>query len=218
MQSVLKFLTALGKNNNKEWFDKNKPAYQEAKLLFQDQVVKLIKECSKFDPELNGLDAAKCTFRINRDVRFSKNKSPYKTNFGASMNPGGKNSMIPGYYLHFEPGNKSFLAIGCYMPEPAYLQAIRQEIDYNADEFKKIIKAKDFVANFKTLSQEDALKTTPKGYEKDNPNIELLRLKHFIVVHDLKDSELNDKNFISNCTKIYKSALPLNKFLRRIKE
>jgi uncharacterized protein (TIGR02453 family) len=217
MQTVLKFLTALGKNNNKEWFDKNKPAYQEAKKIFQDEVAKMIKEIGKFDPSIVGLDASKTLFRINRDIRFSKDKSPYKTNFGADMSPGGKKTMIPGYYMHLEPG-KSFLAAGCWMPEPDYLSAIRQEIDYNTNEFKKIVKAKDFVANFKGLSQEDALKTTPKGYEKDNPNLEYLRLKHFIVVHNLKDKEVTDKNFVANCTKIYKSAHPLLTFLRRIKE
>jgi uncharacterized protein (TIGR02453 family) len=217
MQTVQKFLTALGKNNNKEWFDKNKPAYQEAKKIYTDIVAKMIKEISKFDPAIVGLDASKTLFRINRDIRFSKDKSPYKTNFGADMSPGGKKTMIPGYYMHIEPG-KSFLAAGCWMPEPDYLNAIRQEIDYNANEFKKIVKAKDFVTNFKELSQEDALKTTPKGYEKDNPNLEYLRLKHFIVVHDLTDKEVADKNFVTNCTKIFKSAHPLVTFLRRIKE
>ncbi|MCD6065706.1 MAG: hypothetical protein K0S33_532 [Bacteroidetes bacterium] len=216
MQTVLKFLTALGKNNNKEWFDKNKPAYQEAKQVFQAEVAKLIKEIGKSDPAISDLDASKCLFRINRDVRFSKDKAPYKTNFGADMSPGGKGSMNPGYYLHIEPG-KSFLASGCWMPEPNYLQAIRQEIDYNPAEFRKIVKAKDFVANYKQLSQEDALKTTPKGYEKDNPNLEFLRLKHFIAVHDMKDKDVTDKNFVSNCTKIYKSAIHLNTFLRRVK-
>lgn len=217
MEHVLKFLTALKKNNNKDWFDKHKSEYQELRSYFIKQVETLIKECSKFDPELSGIEASKCIFRINRDVRFSKDKSPYKTNFGASINPGGKNSNIPGYYLHIEPG-KSFLAAGSYMPMPEYLAAIRQEIDYNHEEFRKIIKSKDFVSNFKKLSDEDALKTTPKGYDKDNPNIEFLRLKHFIVVHDLNDKQVTDKKFISESTKIYKSALALNKFLRRVQE
>src|SRR5690606_26237949 len=97
MEHVLKFLTALKKNNNKEWFDKHKSEYQELRSYFIKQVETLIKECSKFDPELSGIEASKCIFRINRDVRFSKDKSPYKTNFGASINPGGKNSNIPGY-------------------------------------------------------------------------------------------------------------------------
>jgi uncharacterized protein (TIGR02453 family) len=134
---------------------------------------------------LKDVDASKAIFRINRDVRFSKNKAPYKTNFGASINPGGKKSMIAGYYVHIEPG-KSFLAAGTYMPEAPYLSAIRQEIDYNLEEFKKIVGAKDFKKEFTSLSVEDALKTVPKGYDKENPALEFLKLKHFHCGEGLK--------------------------------
>lgn len=217
MEAIFKFLNQLGKNNNKEWFDANRPHYQDLKQEYISIVDKIIQQSSAFDPMLKDVDASKAIFRINRDVRFSKNKAPYKTNFGASINPGGKKSMISGYYVHIEPG-KSFLAAGTYMPEPPYLSAIRQEIDYNLDEFKKIVSAKDFKKEFTSLSIEDALKTVPKGYDKENPALEFLKLKHYIVVKDLTDIEVLSKDFIKNTAKSFKAALPLISFLRRIKD
>jgi len=217
MEAIFKFLNKLNKNNNKEWFDANRPHYQDLKQEYINSVENIIQQSSAFDPMLKDVDASKAIFRINRDVRFSKNKAPYKTNFGASINPGGKKSMIAGYYVHIEPG-KSFLAAGTYMPEAPYLSAIRQEIDYNLEEFEKIVSAKDFKKEFKSLSAEDALKTVPKGYDKENPALEFLKMKHFIVVKDLTDKEVMSKDFIKNTTKTFKAALPLITFLRRIKD
>jgi len=217
MEAIFKFLTKLDKNNSKEWFDTNRAQYQDLKQEYIGIVDKVIQQCTLFDPMLKGVDASKAIFRINRDVRFSKNKAPYKTNFGASINPGGKKSMIAGYYIHLEPG-KSFLAAGTYMPEPFYLSAIRQEIDYNLEELKKIVSAKEFKMEFTSLSVEDALKTVPKGYDKENPALEFLKLKHFIVVKDLTDKDVLSKDFIKNTSKAFKAALPLIAFLRRIKD
>jgi len=217
MKHILPFLKNLKENNSREWFDVNKPTYQKAKeefVLFTQQV---IQECVKFDPLLIGTDAAKSIFRINRDVRFSKDKSPYKTNFGASINPGGKKSMIPGYYIHIEPG-KSFLAAGCYMPEANFLSAIRQEIDYNFDEFTTIVKNKKFIAEFGKLSEEDALKKIPKGYEKENPAADFLKMKHFIALKDISDHEIVKPDFHKSIAKTFAASLDLNKFLRRVKE
>ena len=213
MEASLKFLKQLSKNNNKEWFDTNRKTYDLCKLEFETLVKTLIDKSIIFDKELTGLEAKKCLFRINKDVRFSKDKTPYKNNFGASINPGGKKSMIPGYYLHIESG-KSFLAGGSYQPLPEMLAAIRQEIDYNATDFKKIISAKDFKNYFKELSQEDKLKTAPKCYDKEHPEINLLQHKHFIVMHHLKDEEVTNKNFPIQVVKIFKAMLPLNQFLR----
>lgn len=213
METILKFLKQLPKNNNKEWFDANRKTYELCKAEFENIVKSVIDKSVIFDKELAGLEAKKCLFRINKDVRFSKDKSPYKTNMGASINPGGKKSMIPGYYLHIEP-EKSFLAGGCYQPTPEMLAAIRQEIDYNTTNFKKIILAKDFKTYFKELSQEDKLKTAPKGYEKTHPEIGLLQHRHFIVVHDLTDADVLNKNFPTYIAKVFKSMLPLNQFLR----
>lgn len=213
METTFKFLKQLAKNNSKEWFDINRKTYEASKEEFVNVVKSVIDKCANFDNGLATLEPKKCLFRINRDVRFSKNKSPYKTNMGASINPGGKKDMGAGYYMHIEPG-KSFLAGGCYMPQAEMLTKIRQEIDYNTANFKKILNAKDFKTYFKELSQDDKLKTAPKGYPKDHPELNLLQHKHFIVMHPLKDSEVMDKNFPIYAAKVFKSMLPLNQFLR----
>lgn len=213
METTLKFLKQLAKNNHKEWFDANRKMYDTSKAEFEAVVKSVIDKSVLFDPKLAGLDAKKCLFRINKDVRFSKDKSPYKLNMGASINPGGKKSEIPGYYIHVEPG-KSFLAGGSYQPMPDVLAAIRQEIDYNTAEFKKILNAKDFKTYFKELSQEDKLKTAPKGYDKNHPEISLLQHKNFIMVHDLKDEDVLNKNFPTYAAKVFKAMLPMNEFLR----
>jgi uncharacterized protein (TIGR02453 family) len=217
METSFKFLKQLSKNNNKEWFDINRKTYEVCKVEFETIIKILLDKSLVFDKQLAGLEAKKCLFRINKDVRFSKDKSPYKLNMGASINPGGKKSMIPGYYIHIEPG-KSFLAGGSYQPMPEMLAAIRQEIDYNSAEFKKIISARDFKLYFKELSQEDKLKTAPKGYEKTHPDIALLQLKHFITVHPLSDEDVLNKNFPTYAAKVFKAMLPLNLFLRKCME
>lgn len=217
METILKFLKQLSRNNNKEWFDVHRKTYENSKAEFESVVKSVIEKSSEFDSQLAGLEAKKCLFRINKDVRFSNDKSPYKLNMGASINPGGKKSMIPGYYIHLEPGN-SYLAGGCYMPMPEVLAAIRQEIDYNSAELKKILAAKDFKKYFGELSQEDKLKTAPKGYEKTHPEIALLQLKHFIAIHPLKDEAVLNKNFPTHAAKVFKAMYPLNLFLRRCME
>ena len=213
METTLKFLKQLAKNNRKEWFDENRKTYETSKAEFEAIVKSVIDKSIVFDKLLVGLEAKKCLFRINKDVRFSKDKSPYKLNMGASINPGGKKSMIAGYYVHIEPG-KSFLAGGTWQPMPDVLAAIRQEIDYNSKEFRKILAAKDFKTYFGALSEEDKLKTAPKGYEKTHPDLDLLQHKSFIVVHDITDAQVMDKNFPTYAAKVFKAMLPLNSFLR----
>jgi uncharacterized protein (TIGR02453 family) len=214
-KSTLSFLSKLAKNNNKEWFDKNRPAYETAKADFKKFIEEMIISAAKFDPAIKHLEAKNCIFRINRDIRFSANKAPYKNNLGAILNPGGKKSFTAGYYIQVQPAGNSFIAGGMWQPETPLLNAIRQEIDYNAAEFKKILNAKDFRKLFGKLSDEDKLKTVPKGYDKTHPEIELLKHKSFIVVHDLKDSDVTSKNFAKHCNEVMKAMLPLNKFLRR---
>lgn len=213
MQSTFKFLKALASHNEKPWFDANKKTYDACKKEFTAVIDKVIRHASKFDGDLQGLEASKTLFRINRDVRFSKDKSPYKTNFGASINPGGKKSNIPGYYVHMEPG-KSFLAGGCWGPEPNVLAAIRQEIDYNWEDFTKIINHKDFKTYFKKLSEEDKLKNPPKGYDAENPMIDILKNRHFVVVQPISDKQAFDENFDVYAAKVFKAMYAFNLFLR----
>jgi uncharacterized protein (TIGR02453 family) len=211
---ILKFLKDIKKNNDRVWFEKNKPRYLEAKQSFEDFVSAVLKEFTKFDEGLGNLDAKKLTFRIYRDVRFSKDKSPYKTNMGAGFSPNGKLVQEPGYYIHLEPGNKSFVAGGIYMPDAANLGKIRQEVDYNSERLMKIMKAKSFKKHYDGFDDFDKLKTMPKGYAKDHPQIEILKNKSFIVSKSFTDKEVLDNKFVSKVAASAKEIKPLNDFIR----
>lgn len=214
MQKTLSFLKNLKSNNNREWFEANKQTYLDAKEEYEVFVNKLIKGIVKSDKKIApDMMAKDCTFRIYKDVRFSKDKTPYKTNMGASINPGGKKSLVAGYYFHFEPG-ASFLAGGVYMPDPEMLQAIRQEIDYNPEPLMKIMRSAAFKKYFKGLDEEDKLKTAPKGFEKDHPNLELLKNKHFIVSHQLSDKALLAKDGEKEIIAGFKAMQPFLEYLR----
>ncbi|HEY0652476.1 MAG TPA: DUF2461 domain-containing protein [Chryseosolibacter sp.] len=210
---ILKFLKDIKKNNDRSWFEKNKSRYLEAKQGFEDFVGELLKEFVKFDSKLGGLDHKKLPFRIYRDVRFSKDKSPYKVNMGAGFSPNGKLVQEPGYYIHIEPG-KSFVAGGIYMPDAPNLAKIRQEIDYNGDALKKIVSAKSFKNSFDGFDEFDKLKTMPKGYAKDHPYIEWLKLKSLIVSHNFTDKEVLDPKFVKMVASHAKAIKPLNDFIR----
>ena len=213
-KSTFDFLKSLKKKNNRVWFEKNKDKYLTAKQDVEKFLQLVIDETAKTDKSITGIDAKKCMFRIYRDVRFSKDKSPYKTNMGASINPGGKKVHGAGYYVHIQPG-ASFIAGGMYMPEPAHLNAIRQEIDYNTKSFLKIISDKNFKKHFKGFYDDDALKNPPKGYDKTHPQIKYLKLKHFIVSGDVKEGDLQGKNAVKKASEIMKAAKPLNDFIKK---
>ena len=212
--STLQFLRNLEKNNNREWFNDNKTLYQEAQQDVISFVEKLIEEMADFDEEMGKLEAKKSVFRIYRDTRFSKDKTPYKTNFGAGLGMG-KGNKISGYYLHIEPG-KSFLAGGVYKPEPSVLKTIRQEISAFGDEFLEILERDEFRNYFRGLSVEDKLKKVPQGFEKDDKMAEFLKLKHYIVTHPVSDEQLLNENAAKEFAKIYKAMKPLNDFLNAI--
>lgn len=211
--STFRFLKSLKSNNNREWFDKNKESYLKAKADVDLLVNDVIGELVKFDKSLAGLSAKDCVFRIYRDVRFSKDKRPYKTNMGASINAGGKKVMTPGFYLHLEPGG-SFIAGGIWMPPGEELRKIRQEIDYNGKALHKILKNAAFKKYYTAFESSYALKTTPKGYAKDHPDIELLKLTSFIVSHPFKDKEVLSKSFAKDVAKAGKIMQPMLDFLK----
>lgn len=213
-KSTLTFLTQLKKNNNKPWFDKNRKVYETAKADFISFVELLLKNIQAFDPAMKGVDAKSAVFRINRDVRFSNNKAPYKDHFGAHLSPGGRKSHLPGYYIHLMPGG-AFLAGGMWEPEPQQLAAIRQEIDYNAKEFKALLAHKDFKKYFGKLDDSNKLKTVPKGYPKDHPELSLLQHKSFIMVNNIENKMLSSKDLLKHCTAVCKAMYPLDLFLRK---
>jgi uncharacterized protein (TIGR02453 family) len=213
--STLKFLKDLKKNNSKPWFDANRKRYEEAKADFTNFIQQAIDAFGKKDKTIAAIKAKECLFRINRDIRFSKDKSPYKTNFGASINKGGKKAFSSaGYYFHLEPG-QCFVGGGIYQPEPDALKKVRQEIDYNFKDFKKIIQSKKFKALYGDLdkSAEYTLSRVPKGYEPDNPAAEYLKLKSYIAFIQLKDEDLTSKNLLKKTTAAFETLQPLINFI-----
>ncbi|HEX4957777.1 MAG TPA: DUF2461 domain-containing protein [Lacibacter sp.] len=212
--ATLQFLKDLKKNNNKPWFDANRKRYEAAKADVAAFVQSIIEAHAKKDPSIAHLQAKDCMFRINRDVRFSKDKSPYKTNIGAFINPGGKKATTPGYYLHIEPG-QCFAGGGMYMPMPDELKKVRQEIDYNFTDFKKIIQSKKFKTVYGDLdrSTEYMLSRVPKGYEPDHAAAEYLKLKSFVAVIKIKDGEVTSPAYKKQILTAFEVLQPLNEFL-----
>jgi uncharacterized protein (TIGR02453 family) len=212
-KNTIDFLSALSKNNSKEWFDKHRSEYVSAKSNFEQFVQELISEISLFDPILKGLEAKSCIFRINRDIRFSNDKSPYKTNMGAFIVKGGKQNgdKYAGYYFHIEPG-KSMLAGGAYMPPAQWLNAIRENINDYPDKFLGILNNPSFKKHFGQLEGEK-LKKAPKGYDPDNKNIELLKHKSFLAMKEITDKQVISADYLNNTIEVFKAMKPLNDFL-----
>ena len=207
------FLKELVENNNREWFIANKERYELARENMISFTADILQSMRRIDPGINGsLEPKKCVMRIYRDIRFSKNKTPYKNNFGVSIPAKGQKLGGAEYYMHITPGG-SFIAGGYWMPEAAELKAIRQEIDYNASDLKKVVDTPEFIKLFGEFRNQDKLKTNPKGYDAENQNIELLKLKSFIAIHSLKDSELTRKDAAEKICELCSKIYPLNVFL-----
>ncbi|GGI22453.1 DUF2461 domain-containing protein [Pedobacter mendelii] len=212
-KDTLVFIRNIAENNNREWFAEHKPKYEEARADVLELVSAIIPELSKIDPLISSeLDPKKCIMRIYRDVRFSKNKDPYKNNFGMWFSSKSKGGNEPGYYLHIQPG-KSFIAGGYWMPEGPHVKLIRQEIDYNIDDFKVIINNSEFKKNF-IFGAGDALKNAPKGYDPADPNIEYLKLKSFEASMKLDDEEFFKPTLINKLITSFNTVQPLVVFLR----
>lgn len=211
--STLNFLTLLRKNNNRDWFQENRPAYEDALADVKAFVERLIQELSRFDPTINTeIKASKCLFRIYRDVRFSKDKSPYKSWLAAGISVDGRKLDGPEYYLHIEPDN-SFIAVGYWQPKKEHLEAIRQEIDYNLSAFENVLEVGGW--EVEDLSKEDKLQRPPAGYTIDNPAIELLKLKSFIIHKPLSDKDITHAFALENIVETFKKTLPFKEFLHQ---
>lgn len=209
---TIRFLKALKKNNQREWFELNREKYLFAKEDFFQLVSTALTKMIRMDTTLSALEPKQCVFRINRDVRFSKNKAPYKTNFGASFSKGGKKVQTAGYYFHLEPG-ACFIAGGFWMPMAPELSKIRQEIDYSFDTFNKIIQNKSFRTSFKELDPSSKLVRPPKGYDIDHPAIEFLKLKNFIVSLPVEDQMVLQPNFVNYLVSEFKKMQPFIHFI-----
>ena len=212
--STLQFLTDLKSNNNRDWFIQNRKRYVAAKANFEEFVQTIIDAIAMFDPILKGLEAGSCTYRINRDIRFSADKTLYKTHMGAFIVRGGRKNgdRFSGYYFHVEPGDNNMIAGGSYMPPMPWLTAIREKIDEEGDRFMKIINNKEFVRIYGDLEGEK-LKTAPKGFPKDHPNIEFLKMKSFLASSIISDKEIVGDRCLDMIISASKALKPLNDFL-----
>ena len=213
-KNTLDFLEELSLNNSKDWFDENRSRYERAKADVLQLAEKLLSGLSELEPDLLPLKARDCMFRINRDVRFSANKSPYKTNMGFWMNRGGKKSQSAGYYVHIEPGGKSFIAAGMYGPDSSVLKLVRTEILYGFEEFKSIIHDPKFLSFFPKIEFGDH-KTVrvPQGFDATHPSAEFLKLKSFVGTFSFSDEALCDESVVQTILSAFSVAVPFVRFL-----
>ena len=208
----LKFLAALKSNNNRAWFEENKPWFKDNQQTFTEMVALIIEKLAHIDPDIGLLEAKRCVFRIYRDVRFSKDKSPYKTNFGAWINRGGKTSPTAGYYFQLSPGD-SFIGGGLYHPDARQLASIRQEIDYNGKELIDILNSERISKHYSGLWDGDRLKRPPKGYDSDNEFIELLKNKSYVAMHRLSDAEIASEGLEDKVAEVMIALQPFINYL-----
>ena len=213
-KSTLGFIADLVLNNSREWFAEHKQRYEASRADFFQFLECLLAGAAAFEPLALDQQPKDLVFRIYRDVRFSKNKNPYKDHYGAYLADGGRKSILPGYYLHLSPHNQSFIACGLWMPPAEFLKAVRQEIDYNLEEFEQLLTAPAFKKFFKGVEGEK-LKTNPKGYDKENPALPYLRHKSWMVSHPLPDDLLISDKACEVVLQAMQLGKPFKDFLMR---
>jgi uncharacterized protein (TIGR02453 family) len=212
----LQFLDDLKVNNNRDWFLENKKRYEIFKKDYHQLVADFLDAMKPMDPSLELLEVKNCTFRINRDIRFSKDKSPYKAHLGVWLSTGVKGQNRAGYYVHIEKG-ASFIAGGFYSPEAEDLKKVRKEIAFFHDDLDAIIADKNFKKEFGSLdvTETNSLKNPPRGYEKDHPAIEFLKLKSFTATQKYDIKEVTQKDFVAKMSQKLIALKPLNEFINR---
>lgn len=213
-KSTFDFLLALKDNNDRNWFETHRNQYEAARENMLELVTAVLSGLSAIEPSFKDRDPKKCLFRIYRDVRFAKDKSPYKINMSAFFEPNTKFQGEPAYYLHIQPGG-SFIAGGVWQPQREQLSAVRQEIVYNEAEFRALLKDKDFKKYFGKLNDEDVLKKKPAGFDNDHPALDLVKYKSYTVSHAVTDEQVMDKTFPAIVVKVFRAMMPMNAFLKR---
>jgi len=215
LQPLFTFLSGLARHNERPWFQERKTTYDQLRAQFEEDAEFWARGLAQLDPVLAGPEGRKSIFRIYRDVRFSKNKDPYKTHFSVYFTASpGKEVDAPGYYLQLGPNGNTLVAGGLYQPDKAQLAAIRQEIDYNADELRALLTAPDFRRYFAHLGG-DRLKKAPASYAADHPEIELLKHKSFTATHQMDDATvLTHEDFRAHVLEVFRAMVPFCQFLR----
>ena len=214
-KNTFRFLKNLDANNERDWFKAHKSEYDEIRADLQAFVEALITRIAGFDPDVSGLDPKKCIMRIYRDVRFSKDKTPYNVHLSAHIVAGGRSNEHgrAGYYVRLEPG-KSILAGGAHLPPGLWIKRIRAEIAENANDLREIVGSKSFKKYFGEI-EGDKLKTAPKGYPKDHPEIELLRFKSYLAVHNVTNKQVLSPDFLDYTMTVFEALHPFDAFLNR---
>jgi uncharacterized protein (TIGR02453 family) len=213
-KNSLQFIDDLTANNNRDWFLDNKKRYDQFKADYQKLVAAFLAEIKPLDASLELLEIKNCTFRINRDIRFSKDKTPYKNHLGVWMSSGVKGANRAGYYIHIGK-NESFLAAGCYSPEAEELKKIRKEIAFFYDDLEEVVSEKSFKQLFGGLDQTNTLKNAPKNYENNHPAIEFLKLKSFVATEKFDIKDATKVNFVKETVAKLIILKPLNDFINR---
>jgi uncharacterized protein (TIGR02453 family) len=211
MKSTLGFLKDLSANNQRDWFQANKKTYDQSRAEIIQLCTDVILQLSSHDPDVAEINPTKAIYRIYRDTRFSANKTPYKNNLGFWLSPGNKKEAIAGYYVHIQP-SESFVAAGIYMPQSPELNAIRQEINFNFSELRKILEEKSFLSTWGDL-MDDQLKSMPRGFEKDHPAADLLKYKSFVVSKRFSDKEVSSPQFVKQISETLAIGIPLVRFI-----
>lgn len=222
LRDLTQFLSELSENNNRPWFIMNKPRYDILREEFLQVVTEVIGELSRFDRQVAACNPKKAMFRINRDIRFSHDKSPYKTRFSAGITPSDKRRPSaaggPTYYFHIEGNGKLLFGAGEYLPPPSRLKAIREHVVNDATGFAKVLKNKQLRATYGDIQAEDKLQRPPKGFDPDHPHIEYLKLKSFFVWTEVKLAKNAPEQLVPELARGFKDAFALVTWLRGVKE
>lgn len=213
MKDTYEFLKALAVNNNRDWFNAHKDVYLEFRKSWETDISRLIGLMSEWDDSLRGLRVVDCAYRIYRDIRFSADKSPYKTYFSAVLGKKGRKCIQAGCYLHMEPGN-SALHAGIWWPESDILSRLRSEVDANIEEFKSILENPEFSSRFRFYG--DKLKVVPRGYSKDNPNAEYIKMKEYLCIKEVTDDYFFCENWVEKVAEDFSYVKDFNTFLNYV--
>ncbi|MDO4958216.1 MAG: DUF2461 domain-containing protein [Prevotellaceae bacterium] len=219
MKEILKFLRDLSCNNNKEWFNANKDRYQKVLASWHAFCEELIAEIGKYDQDIAKLTIKDCTYRIYRDTRFSKDKTPYKTHFGVFLAPGGKKSMHAGYYFHVGTGGEDtypaghMLASGNYCYDSKVIKILREDISDGWEEFKGDVLDNADPAFY--VDMDDALKRVPKEYPADAPYADFMRLKNYCLVMNVNDDFITAPDLVKRVAELFKTTKPFNDYINR---
>lgn len=213
MQDTYDFLKAVAVNNNREWFNAHKDEYTMLRKAWEADIARLMGLMAEWDSSLRGLQVKDCAYRIYRDIRFSHDKSPYKTYFSAVLGKKGRKCTQAGCYLHMEPGNSALYA-GIWWPEADILARLRSEVDANIEEFKEILERPELASRFEFTGEK--LKVLPRGYSKDNPNAEYIKMKEYLCVRKVADEYFFCEDWVEKVAEDFSYVKDFNTFLNYV--